>query len=151
MQCQDFSNLSYYPYDPAWQLVGRIDFQVSRDPYHLELPAEGILHYTRIARVSFFCSEGEGSLNLYWLEGYAGGLFLPFSDSTNGSETYGGGRYLYDTIKGADLGAQSDQLVLDFNFAYNPSCAYNDQWVCPLPLQENRLPFPVTAGEKAFT
>jgi uncharacterized protein (DUF1684 family) len=65
--------------------------------------------------------------------------------------TYGGGRYLLDTIKHADLGQVGDHLVIDFNFAYNPSCAYNSRWVCPLTPVENRLPVPIPAGEQAFT
>ena len=89
-------------------------------------------------------------LNLYWIEGYGGGLFLPFRDATNGRVSYGGGRYLYDTIKGADLGAGSESVLLDFNFAYNPSCAYNDRWVCPLSPPENWLPQAIRAGEKSF-
>jgi len=62
-----------------------------------------------------------GTLELYWLEGYGGGVFLPFADGTTGRETYGGGRYLLDTVKGSDLGTDGGRLVLDFNFAYNPS------------------------------
>ena len=91
-----------------------------------------------------------GILNLYGLEGYGGGLFLPFRDSSNGRGTYAGGRYLYDTIKGADLGANGESILLDFNFAYNPSCAYNDQWVCPLAPPDNWLEFAIPAGEKEF-
>ena len=68
------------------------------------------------------------------------GVFLPFLDETNRSETYGGGRYLLDTIKGADLGREGERLVIDFNYAYNPSCAYNSRWQCPLAPQENWLP-----------
>ena len=87
------------------------------------------------------------TLTLFWLEGYGGGLFLPFKDQTSGRETYGGGRYLYDTVKGADLGAAPDSILLDFNFAYNPSCAYNPRWVCPLAPRENVLDFRIEAGE----
>jgi uncharacterized protein (DUF1684 family) len=90
------------------------------------------------------------TLTLFWIQGYGGGLFLPFKDSTNGSETYGGGRYLYDTIKGADLGASPDAVLLDFNFAYNPSCAYSPQWTCPLAPAENTLRVRIEAGERAF-
>ena len=96
-------------------------------------------------------SSSEITLTLFWIEGYGGGLFLPFGDRTNGTDTYGGGRYLYDTIKGADLGgegADAGRIVLDFNFAYNPSCAYSPRWVCPLAPPENRLPFRVSAGER---
>ena len=91
---------------------------------------------------------GKASLSLFWIQGYGGGLFLPFADSTNRATTYGGGRYLYDTIKGADLGSVNAELILDFNFAYNPSCAYSPRWMCPLAPQENRLAIPVLAGEQ---
>jgi uncharacterized protein (DUF1684 family) len=143
-----FSGLGYYPYDPAWRVVGTPDKGVEQDTLAVELPAEGTLHYTRIARVRFVVWDQQCALSLFWIEGYGGGLFLPFGDATNGQSTYGGGRYLYDTIKGADLGAAGDAIVLDFNYAYNPSCAYNPHWVCPLSPRENRLSLPVPAGEK---
>ena len=88
-------------------------------------------------------------LDLYWLDAYGGGLFVPFGDATSGSETYGAGRYLLDTVKGADLGADDGRLVLDFNVAYNPSCAYDPRWACPLAPPANRLPVAVRAGERA--
>ena len=88
------------------------------------------------------------SLALYWLDGYGGGVFLPFADATRGDATYGGGRYLLDTVKGADLGEADGRLVLDFNFAYNPSCSYDPRWVCPLSPPENRLDVAVRAGER---
>ena len=87
-------------------------------------------------------------LALFWLDAYGGGVFLPFADATRGRETYGGGRYLLDTVKGADLGEEDGRLVLDFNFAYNPSCSYDPRWVCPLSPPENRLPVAVRAGEQ---
>ena len=88
------------------------------------------------------------ALEAYWLEGYGGGVFVPFRDDTCGQETYGGGRYVLDTVKGADLGTDGDRLILDFNFAYNPSCAYDAGWVCPLAPPANFLPLAVTAGER---
>jgi len=103
---------------------------------------------TRVGTVEFAVRGLPAALALYWFEGYGGGLWLPFGDASNGASTYGGGRYLYDTIKGADLGATATDFVLDFNFAYNPSCAYEDRWSCPLPPAENRLPFEVPAGER---
>ena len=124
---------------------------VERVSYPVELPADGLLCYTRVAQVRFVYADQPAQLSLFWMEGYGGGLFLPFLDETNTNETYGGGRYLYDTIKGADLGTNGSTLVLDFNFAYNPSCAYDDRWTCPLAPRENRLSFPVQAGEKSFT
>ena len=71
-----------------------------------------------------------------------------FRDATSGDETYGGGRYLLDTVKGSDLGMQDGRLVLDFNFAYNPSCSYDPRWVCPLSPPANRLPVAIEAGER---
>jgi len=87
------------------------------------------------------------ALELFWLEAYGGGVFLPFADTTSGETTYGGGRYLLDTIKGADLGVDHGRLVLDFNFAYKPSCSYDPRWVCPLSPASNRVPLAVRAGE----
>jgi uncharacterized protein (DUF1684 family) len=89
-----------------------------------------------------------GTLDVHWIDVYGGGVFLPFADATSGKETYGAGRYLLDTVKGADLGGQGRQLVLDFNFAYHPSCAYDPRWSCPLAPPGNRLDVPVTAGER---
>ncbi len=66
-------------------------------------------------------------------------------------ESYGGGRYLLDTVKGADLGGTDGRLVVDFNYAYNPSCAYDPQWSCPLAPPANRLTVPILAGERYRT
>ena len=90
----------------------------------------------------------ELTLDLFWLEGYTGGLFLPFADLSSGEETYGAGRYLWDSAKGADLGLDDGCLVLDFNFAYQPSCSYDPRWFCPLAPPGNRLPVAVAAGER---
>ena len=87
---------------------------------------------------------------MHWLEAYGGGLFLPVRDATYGATSYGGGRYVLDTVKGADLGADGDRLIVDFNFAFNPSCAYDPGWVCPLAPPANRLPVAVEAGERSF-
>lgn len=149
-QRAEFAGLDYYPYDPAARVIGTLDRAVERATFEVDLPAEGVCRYTRVARIGFTLHGQAAELSVFWIEGYGGGLFLPFRDATCGRTTYGGGRYLYDTIKGADLGAGAQQIVLDFNYAYNPSCAYNDQWVCPLSPPENRLPFAVEAGERAF-
>jgi uncharacterized protein (DUF1684 family) len=87
-------------------------------------------------------------LDVWWLEQYGGGIFLPLRDGTAGTESYGGGRYLLDTAKGADLGADGDRLVLDLNFLYHPSCRYNAAWECPLAPPGNTVPVPVRAGER---
>jgi len=80
--------------------------------------------------------------------GYGGGIFLPFRDATAGRDTYGAGRYLLDTVKGADLGSEQGRLVLDFNFAYNPSCSCDDSWTCPFAPPANRLKERVEARER---
>lgn len=110
---------------------------------------DGVLRYRRIAQVQ----TPFGDLTLFWLTGYGGGLFLPFRDPTAGSETYGGGRYLVDTIKGTfgrGFVVNGDRAILDFNYAYNPSCAYNARYACPLAPSENWLTVPVRAGEQAY-
>jgi uncharacterized protein (DUF1684 family) len=140
--------LRWYPYDVAWRVRGTIDASPPRRSFEISLASDGVLRCTHVGNVRFRAAGNGASLALYWFEGYGGGLWLPFSDASNGSETYGGGRYLYDTIKGADLGIAGADIVLDFNFAYNPSCAYDDRWSCPLSPPENRLPFAVTAGER---
>ena len=113
---------------------------------------DGVVRYRRVARLA----TPYGDLTLFWTTGYGGGLFLPFRDATAGHETYGAGRYLTDTIKGthgrgleAEDGPEG-RVVLDFNYAYNPSCAYNARWACPLAPPENHLRAPVRAGELAF-
>jgi uncharacterized protein (DUF1684 family) len=108
------------------------------------------LTFERIGWLEMPFAAGSRRLALYWLPEYSGGLFLPFRDATNGAETYGGGRYLLDTAKGADLGGNSDDgtVIVDFNFAYQPSCAFDPQWSCPLSPPENRLDIEVRAGER---
>jgi uncharacterized protein len=104
----------------------------------------GIVRFDRIGRADL---PGGGSLDVWWLACYGGGVFVPVKDAAAGSATYGGGRYLIDTAKGADLGGDDGRLVLDFNFAYNPSCAYDPAWACPLAPAGNTLARPLLAGE----
>ncbi|HEY3438449.1 MAG TPA: DUF1684 domain-containing protein, partial [Actinotalea sp.] len=89
-----------------------------------------------------------GTLDLWWLTSYGGGLFLPLRDLTSGDTSYGGGRYLLDTVKGADLGGSRDGVVVDLNFAYQPSCAYDPAWACPLAGAGNTLRTRVPVGEQ---
>ncbi|GIW11091.1 MAG: hypothetical protein KatS3mg061_2148 [Dehalococcoidia bacterium] len=144
-----FRGLSYFPYDPAYRLVVPVR---SAPPAERTVPAgeDGVVHLVRVGRLEFVLAGVPCGLEVYWLRGYGGGLFLPFADATSGSETYGGGRYLLDTVKHADLGGDAAGLVLDFNYAYNPSCCYHERWVCPLAPPENRLPVAVRAGERDF-
>ena len=85
---------------------------------------------------------------MWWLQQYAGGLFMPLRDGTAGDSSYGGGRYLLDSAKGADLGGSSDRLVIDLNFLYHPSCRYAPEWQCPLAPSGNSMVVEVKAGER---
>jgi uncharacterized protein (DUF1684 family) len=142
-----FSGLAYYPYDPEARVVGEVEAQAGQLE-QLSTSGQAPIGFHRIGRVTFTLGQAEHTLPLYWLDAYGGGLFLPFTDATSGTETYGGGRYLLDTVKGADLGPCDGGLNLDFNYAYNPSCSYNPRWSCPLPPPENRLSVAVRAGER---
>lgn len=142
-----FTALPFFPYDPALRFLVTLDPLDGPDEL-LPVGKDGDLRMRPFARTAGLAAALGGELTLYWLQGYCGGVFLPFADATSGRETYGAGRYLLDTIKSADLGAAPDgRTVLDFNFAYNPSCAYSDRYVCPLAPRANRLPAPVRAGE----
>lgn len=138
-----FAGPHLFAYDPAWRLLAAVS---PAEPQRFELPASdgATMAFTRFATAR----AGEAELELYWLEGYGGGLFVPFADATSGEETYGAGRYVLDTVKGADLGMQDGRLVLDLNFAYQPSCSYDPRWTCPLAPPANRLAVPVRAGER---
>jgi uncharacterized protein (DUF1684 family) len=107
---------------------------------------DGVVSFDLVGRVSV--PELDVELDVWWLAGYGGGLFLPVRDGTARGETYGGGRYLLDTVKGADLGARAGRLVLDFNFLYHPSCRYSPDWVCPLAPEGNTTPVAIRAGER---
>jgi uncharacterized protein (DUF1684 family) len=138
-----FKRLAYFSYDPALRVLADV-VPAPAELRSIAGSAGSEILFSRFALAR--CELGE--LELYWLDGYGGGVFLPFGDVTNGRETYGAGRYLLDTVKGADLGMAGNQLLLDFNFAYNPSCAYDDRWACPLTPPANRLDIEIRAGER---
>lgn len=142
-----FTGLSYFPYDQAWRIIGTFRPDT---PEKVSVPhnSAGATEFTRIGKVEFSVDANSAELEVLWLSAYGGGLFLPFRDQTNGATTYGGGRYLLDTAKGADLGHQGDQIVLDFNYAYHPSCVQSPRWSCPLAPPANNLSFAITAGER---
>ena len=143
-----FSGLSYFPYDASLRHLVELA-PIERDaPETQSLRDDGEIRLTPFARTRGLKAVMGGELVVYWIAGYGGGVFLPFADATAGQETYGGGRYLLDGIKGADLGMKGDKIVLDFNFAYNPSCAYSPRWSCPLAPPHNRLRSAVRGGEK---
>jgi uncharacterized protein len=136
-----------YDYEPAWRALADVR-EVECKRFELPTSTSEAMAFTRFARAEFILGASELTLDLYLLEGYGGGLFVPFADATSGSDTYGAGRYLLDTIKGADLGVQDGRLVLDFNFAYQPSCSYDPRWTCPLAPPDNRLRPAVESGER---
>jgi uncharacterized protein len=142
--------LSYYPYDPAARALAEV-VDVPAAARAIGASDGAAYPFTRFGTARFTVYGRMCELALYWLSGYGGGLFLPFRDRTAGAETYGGGRYLLDTVKGADLGTVGDRLVLDFNFAYNPSCAYDPIWSCPLAPPESRVPVALPCGERVAT
>ena len=139
---------AYYAYDPALRTVAAVE---AADGATFELPGSTSGHVTaqRAATVSFSLGDTPLRLSMFWLLDYAGGFFLSFRDSTCGDETYGAGRYMLDTAKSADLGTDGNgRLILDFNFAYQPSCSYDPRWSCPLPPRENWLAVPIRGGER---
>jgi uncharacterized protein (DUF1684 family) len=142
-----YSGPYLYPYNPTWRVLARIE-AVAPVRFELATSNAEAMAFRRWGLAQFQLGGTDLSLELYWLEGYGGGLFVPFADATSGQETYGAGRYLLDTVKGADLGQQDGRLVLDFNFAYQPSCSYDSRWACPLAPPANRLPLAVHAGER---
>ena len=138
---------SYYDYDSGARVLGELR---DAEPLDFEIPTSGTepMRFTRIGTCEFELQATAQTLEVYWLAAYAGGIFIPFRDGTAGTMTYGAGRYLLDTVKGSDLGTDNGKLVLDFNFAYNPSCAYDPRWVCPLAPPPNRLDVAIEAGER---
>lgn len=142
-----FTGLPLAPYDAAWRFEATL-LDAEEASFVATTGTDGDVGFERIGRVEL---PDTGSLDVWRLTSYGGGLFVPVRDASAGRPggTYGGGRYLLDTIKGADLGTGTapDTLVIDFNFAYNPSCAYDPAWACPLAPVGNVLPVTVPVGE----
>ena len=142
-----FEGLPLAPYDAAWRFELPI-LPAEPGGFEFATGTDGVVPFERVGRVEI---PDAGSLDVWRLASYGGGLFVPVRDALAGRPggTYGGGRYLIDTIKGADLGsdAAGGTIVLDFNFAYNPSCAYDPAWACPLAQPGNVLPVAVPVGE----
>jgi uncharacterized protein len=148
-----FSRLDVFPYEPKLGVEADLDTNV--EPQRLEIVTSGdeSMPMSLVGTASFRLDGERHELSLYWIDVYGGGLFLPFRDAS--PSTYGGGRYLIDSVKGSDFlpldGSPLNRRVwLDFNYAYNPSCAYNHRWVCPLAPPRNRLQLEIQAGEKIY-
>ncbi|HEY0215433.1 MAG TPA: DUF1684 domain-containing protein [Cellulomonas sp.] len=141
-----FTGLSVAPYDAAYRFEVRVRATL---PQRLEVATgtDGVVPFDRVGRLEL---DGLGSLSVWALRTYGGGIFVPMKDATASKGSYGGGRYVLDTVKGADHGRAVDGgLILDLNFAYNPSCAYDPAWACPLATRGNVLDVPVPVGEQA--
>lgn len=150
-----FQGLRYFPHDPAQRVRARLE---TGDGAELLIDTggeDGAVRYLRAGRLVFELGGEPCGLTVLSLVQYAGGLFVPFRDATSGRETYGGGRYLFDTAKDTDglvleVTPGSSDVVIDFNYAYNASCAYSPRWACPLAPPENFLKVPVRAGELTY-
>ena len=146
---RDFAGIALFDYDPAFRFVVDLRPAPNVDRHALSGGRDGYVQLIPFARTAGLDEHLGGELTLYWLGGYGGGVFLPFRDATTGGASFGGGRYVLDGIKGADLGFDAaGRAILDFNFAYNPSCAYSARWICPLAPPENALPAAIIAGER---
>ena len=144
------SGVPYWPYDAAlrWELPVEAVSRPQR--FEVDTGPDGVTRLEQTGWVTVPDPVGR-RLAVWWLDQYAGGLFLPVRDATAGSASYGGGRYLLDTAKGADpgsAGAHGHALLIDLNFLYHPSCRYDERWVCPLAPKDNTIDVPIRAGER---
>ena len=142
------TGLPYAAYDPRLRFT--LPLLPPIDPGRrvgIDTGTDGVTTLAPVGRV-VLPDPVAGSLDVWWLEQYGGGIFLPLRDGSSGHSSYGGGRYLLDTAKGADLGGTADTLVVDLNFAYHPSCRYDPRWLCPLAQPGNTLAAAVEAGER---
>jgi hypothetical protein len=140
---QPGQELRHAAYDPAYRFVLPLE-PADPETWDYTTGTDGVVPFQRAGR---FDIPGLGSLDVWWLGSYGNGIFVPLRDATAGHATYGAGRYLLDTVKGADLGRDGHSWVLDLNFSYNPSCAYDPEWACPLAPLGNRLSGEVPVGE----
>ena len=151
-----FKGVDYFEPDPSLRFTCSVGPPRSEGEIVIDTGGEdGAIGYRRAGTVEFSIGGAFCALTIFEILAYGHGLFLPFKDATSGRETYGGGRYLFDTIKNTDglaleVTAGSREVVIDFNYAYNPSCAYNPRWACPLAPPENTLTVAIRAGEKSY-
>jgi len=136
-----FLGLAYFPENPALRLETALEEFPHKEPIEMQTSTGDVQPYVRHGRIRFSVDGQPAELTVYSSES---GFFLPFVDAQAGKETYGAGRYLEPEP------LENGKLLVDFNLAYNPYCAYNDRWSCPLTPFENRLKVPIRAGEKNF-
>ena len=151
-----FDGLRYFPHDDAYRVHAKLEAGDGAEVVIDTGGEDGAVRYRRAGQLVFEVGGERCRLTVLSLVQYAGGLFVPFRDATSGRETYGGGRYLFDTAKDTDglvleVTPGSPEVVIDFNYAYNASCAYSPRWACPLAPQENFLKVSVRAGELVYT
>jgi len=140
-QKRGFSGLSYFDEDPSLRLEVQVDKFPEQIQFDMQTSTGQLQTYTRYGSFKFDLDGQVAELTLY---ASPHGFFLPFVDGLAGQETYPAGRYLDpEPLTG-------DRFLVDFNLAYNPYCAYNEMWSCPLTPPENRLNLPIRAGEKLF-
>ncbi|UOQ54943.1 DUF1684 domain-containing protein [Hymenobacter cellulosivorans] len=146
-QRDHFDSLRYYAPDKAFRVTAQLERFAAPDTVAMPLTDGKADKYLRWGKATFEMNQQAQQLVLFLkVNDDKPELFVPFTDKTNGFDTYGGGRYL-----DVPLPAEQDkQIVLDFNAAYNPFCAYNNEYSCPVPPADNRLAVPVPAGEKSF-
>lgn len=138
-QKSQFTGLAYFPDNPTLRFEVEVPEFPEKDKIEVQTSTGSIQTYTRFGRFKFQVDGQDAELTLYRDET---GFFLPFVDSIANKETYGAGRYLEPDRLGGS------KFIIDFNYAYNPYCAYNPRWSCPLTPSENRLKVPIRAGEK---
>ena len=143
-QIDAFEGLHHFPEDPALRFSLTVEAFPDAQVIVLQTSTGEEAPYLRWGRVRFTLDGRAQTLTLF-RDASHGAWFLPFRDATSGRETYGSGRYLE-----VEPGADAMTVMLDFNYAYNPYCAYNAAWTCPTPPPENTLTAPVRAGERAF-
>ena len=142
-QRSDFHGLAYFPENAALALEVDVEPLENPDDIQMMTSTGDVATYRRWGRFSFEVDGEKAELTIYQADAH-GGLFLPFADATSGKDSYGAGRYLEPQLQ------DDGKVLVDLNYAYNPYCAYNEHWSCPIPPAENRLAVPIRAGEKNF-
>ncbi|MBI5950965.1 MAG: DUF1684 domain-containing protein [Chloroflexi bacterium] len=140
-QRKNFRGLNYFPENESLNLEVKVDEFPVQEEFEMQTSTGSVQTYRRYGKFKFTVDGVETELTIYQSEH---GFFLPFVDSLAGSETYPAGRYLEpEPMPGS-------RFLVDFNQAYNPYCAYNEMWSCPITPAENRLKVAIRAGEKLF-
>ncbi|GAA4332085.1 DUF1684 domain-containing protein [Mucilaginibacter gynuensis] len=149
----DLKNLHFYDADSTYRVIADVEILLNEATFQIPTFNGSNQQYVRFAKISFTLNGKPQQLTIYRnprlskMEEYKDYLFLPFTDETNGNETYGGGRYI--DLKVQDI--NDGHVEIDFNKAYNPYCAYADGYQCPKPPSENSLKLKVEAGEKQYS